>query len=266
MTDADALFAAYQEQLRGNVPDRLPAGMHAERDGPVVRTVGSRRGGLVAYRDLGGLEGARLDELIRRQVRVFARAANRSSGRRTRTTCRAISRTVCVPPGSCRSRRRRCSSRPSARSPASRLRRWASCCARSPTAHGLARIAALETHIWAAGSRAGSRRRSARGARSTRTRSAQSVAEARGELVCAAWLRVAQGTSFAQAARRRHADGVARPRGLPRARRVPRRPRGRAAAATTCRWMRSAASRPILERLGFSAIASTQPFRWTPSG
>ena len=68
--DAAALLAAYDE-LRGHVPD-VPPGVQAERDGPLVRTVGWSHGGMVEYRDLGGLEGAALDELIARQVQTFA--------------------------------------------------------------------------------------------------------------------------------------------------------------------------------------------------
>jgi len=37
-----------------------------------MRIVGAKHGGFIHYRDLGGLEGAELDELIARQVRVFA--------------------------------------------------------------------------------------------------------------------------------------------------------------------------------------------------
>src|SRR5581483_185042 len=70
--DAAELLAAYDSQLRGRLPDRLPPGEHAERDGPVVRFTGGAGGGWVLYRDLGGLEGEALDELIARQVRVFA--------------------------------------------------------------------------------------------------------------------------------------------------------------------------------------------------
>ena len=43
-----------------------------ERDGPVLRFFGFAGRGFVLYRDLGGLEGAALDDLIARQVRVFA--------------------------------------------------------------------------------------------------------------------------------------------------------------------------------------------------
>jgi GNAT superfamily N-acetyltransferase len=66
------LLAAYDAQLRGRVPEELPEGEVAERDGPVVRHYGGPGGqGWVVYRDLGGLEGDALDELIARQVDFF---------------------------------------------------------------------------------------------------------------------------------------------------------------------------------------------------
>ena len=46
--------------------------LRVERDGPVLRFIGWGDGGGIFYRDLGGLEGAELDELIARQIQVFA--------------------------------------------------------------------------------------------------------------------------------------------------------------------------------------------------
>jgi GNAT superfamily N-acetyltransferase len=68
--DVAGLLDAYDAQLRAHVPDRLPAGLQLERDGPLLRSIGEHRG-FVGYRDLGGLEGPELDELIARQVRIF---------------------------------------------------------------------------------------------------------------------------------------------------------------------------------------------------
>ncbi|MGW0436243.1 GNAT family N-acetyltransferase [Micromonospora sp. NPDC003197] len=75
MTDLDvsALRAAYDSQLRPEVPDPMPAGVTVERDGPLVRVIGQSSGGFLTYRDLGGLSGAELDELIVRQREIFAR-------------------------------------------------------------------------------------------------------------------------------------------------------------------------------------------------
>ena len=70
--DTTALLDAYDTQLRGQLTDQLPEGVHVERDGPLQRIVGAKHGGFIHYRELGGLEGNELDDLIERQVRVFA--------------------------------------------------------------------------------------------------------------------------------------------------------------------------------------------------
>jgi GNAT superfamily N-acetyltransferase len=70
--DVAALLSAYDAQLRVHVPDRLPEGVCLERDGPLMRMVGFAGRGMVGYRDLGGLDGRELDQLIARQVKIFA--------------------------------------------------------------------------------------------------------------------------------------------------------------------------------------------------
>ena len=77
MADVSDLLAAYDEQARARVPDPLPRGVTVERDGPLLRFFGIAGRGFVVYRDLGGLEGAELDELIARQVEVFAARSER---------------------------------------------------------------------------------------------------------------------------------------------------------------------------------------------
>ncbi|WFE44605.1 GNAT family N-acetyltransferase [Verrucosispora sp. WMMD1129] len=73
MTDLDAttLRAAYDTQLRPDLPDPVPDGVVVETDGPLFRVRGLDQRGMVTYRDLGGLAGVALDELIARQVAVF---------------------------------------------------------------------------------------------------------------------------------------------------------------------------------------------------
>src|SRR6478609_4190813 len=66
MPDVAELLAAYDAQVRDRIPDPLPRGVTVERDGPLVRFLGLAGRGLVVYRDLGGLEGGDLDELIAR--------------------------------------------------------------------------------------------------------------------------------------------------------------------------------------------------------
>jgi hypothetical protein len=67
-----ALRRAYDAQLRAHVHDRLPDRVRIQRDGPLLRTTGFGDRGMVEYRDLDGLDGGELDELIARQVRIFA--------------------------------------------------------------------------------------------------------------------------------------------------------------------------------------------------
>ena len=69
--DLAALLGAYDAQLRAHVHEPLPDSICAERDGPLLRTLGFGGRGMVEYRDLDGLDGAELDELIARQVRTF---------------------------------------------------------------------------------------------------------------------------------------------------------------------------------------------------
>jgi GNAT superfamily N-acetyltransferase len=70
--DLVALLSAYDAQLRAHVHDRLPDRVRVERDGPLLRVVGFGDRGMVEYRDLEGLDRGELDELIARQVRIFA--------------------------------------------------------------------------------------------------------------------------------------------------------------------------------------------------
>ncbi|WP_329108147.1 GNAT family N-acetyltransferase [Micromonospora sp. NBC_01699] len=74
MTDLDVftLRTAYDNQLRARVPDPMPAGATVERDGPLLRFLGLDHGGFLGYRDLDGLTGAALDDLINRQRDIFA--------------------------------------------------------------------------------------------------------------------------------------------------------------------------------------------------
>jgi GNAT superfamily N-acetyltransferase len=75
---APQLLAAYDAQLRARVPDPLPEGEVVERDGPVLRFHGGAGAqGWVLYRDLGGIDGDALDELIARQVEFFRRRGER---------------------------------------------------------------------------------------------------------------------------------------------------------------------------------------------
>src|SRR4051794_17973953 len=77
MLTREELLVAYDAQLRARVPDRLPAGVEVEHDGPLFRLLGLPSGGVVGYRDLAGLDGPELDALIARQVVAFAERGER---------------------------------------------------------------------------------------------------------------------------------------------------------------------------------------------
>jgi GNAT superfamily N-acetyltransferase len=74
--DPPALLAAYDTQLRGRIPEPLPAGWRIERDGPVVRHF-IENGGFVGYRSVADLASDELDALIARQRDIFAARGER---------------------------------------------------------------------------------------------------------------------------------------------------------------------------------------------
>jgi GNAT superfamily N-acetyltransferase len=69
--DAAELLAAYNHHVRLAEAAVLDPGIHAERDGPVVRLFGRHRGFISGPPHLG-VEGAELDALIARQREFFA--------------------------------------------------------------------------------------------------------------------------------------------------------------------------------------------------
>lgn len=60
---------AYTEQVRGQLHEG--GGRTCERSGPIVRTSGGNRPGFIGYKDLQGLEGDELDQLINEQRDFF---------------------------------------------------------------------------------------------------------------------------------------------------------------------------------------------------
>ena len=260
--EVTALLAAYDKQLRGQLSDQLPEGMHGERDGPLVRLVGAKHGGFVDYRDLGGLEGAEVDELIARQVRVFAErgehfewklhAHDRPADLAQRLRAAgfvpeavetvmiapvaAVAAEPCLPEGV---RLREVSDRAD-----------------------LDRIEVLEEAIW----------RDNRGWLADSLEAERTVdpdaltiviAEAGDAPVCAGWVRFARGTEFATL----WGGGTLpawRSRGIYRAIVAYR---ANLAVLRGFRYLQVDAmdnSRPILERLGFIAVTTTTPFIWSP--
>ena len=264
MSEADVaeLLAAYDTQLRGRSPDRLPQGVHVERDGPLLRFFGLSNRGFVGYRDLGGLEGADLDELIARQVRVFAeraepfewklhahdRPADLAQRLRAADFVPESVESVVIAPVAGVAGEPRLPEGVSLREVSDRS--------------DLDRIEAMEHTIW-------QRDRSwlAESLEAERTVDPDAltivIAEADDLVVCAGWVRFERGSDFATL----WGGGTLpawRGRGIYRAIVAYR---ANLAAQRGFRYLEVDAlneSRLILERLGFVAVTTTTPFVWSP--
>lgn len=240
----------------------MPAGVQAERDGPLLRLTGEPHGGFVDYRDLAGLEGAELDELIARQVHVFAerrerfewklhahdRPADLAERLRAAGFVPEDMETVVIAPVESVTDDPRLPEGVSLREVHERA--------------DLDRIALLMQAIW----------HEERGWLADSLEAERAidpdaitivVAEADNVLVCAAWVRFVRGTEFATL----WGGGTLpawRSRGIYRAIVAYR---ADLAAQRGFRYLQvdaSDESRPILERLGFVAVTTTTPFVWSP--
>lgn len=265
MPDESELLAAYDAQLRDYVPDRLPTGARAERDGPVLRLFGLGGRGFVVYRDLGGLEGADLDDLIARQVRVFAERGERFEWklhghdrppdlpRRLRAAgfVPEDEETVVIAPVD---------------EVAGPLRLPEGVSLREVTERSdFDRIAAVQPDIWQYDDEAPTWL--AESLESEKRADPHYltvvVAEADRAVVCAAWVRFEEGTDFVTL----WGGGTVpawRGRGIYRATVAYR---ASLAAGRGFRFIEvdaSSDSRPILERLGFVAVTTTTPYVWSP--
>ena len=263
MPDAAELLDAYDAQLRTHVPERLPAGVGFERDGPLLRwyRVGGR--GFVLYRDLGGLEGPALDELIARQVSVFA-------GRGERFEWKLHGHDL---PRDLPDRLRAQGFVPEEEETVviARVAEIASpphlpegVALREVTARrDLDRIGALEHAVWGGDYPEWLAHNLEAELEADPDGLAVVVAEAEGTVVCAAWIRFEQGTDFAT-----FWGGATLPewrrRGIYRATVAHR---AGLAAERGFRLLETDASddsRPILERLGFTPVTTTTPYVWSP--
>ncbi|MFC8846316.1 MULTISPECIES: GNAT family N-acetyltransferase [unclassified Micromonospora] len=265
MTDLDVmtLREAYDNQLKAWVPDPLPAGATVERDGPLVRILGLDHGGFLGYRDLGGLTGAALDELIARQVEFF-----RARGESVEWKLHGHDEPADLP-----DRLRAAGFVPEEREtvvigPVAPLAATLPVLPdgvrlREVTARAdLDRIVAMEEEVWG-----DSRGHLADGLEKEIAADPQSitvvVAEAGETVVSAGWVRYVAGTGFAtlwggstlEQWRRR---GVYRALVGYRARLAAQRGR------TLLQVDASEDSRPILERLGLVPITTTTPYVYTP--
>lgn len=265
VTDPDVadLRARYDAQLRTVVPDPLPKGLHVERDGPLLRFTGYGNGGGIGYRDLGGIQGAELDELIARQVRVFAergeafewklhghdRPADLSERLLAHGFVPEDLETVVIAPVANVAGEVSLPDQVSVREVSART--------------DLDRIGAMEDAIWR-DDRAGWLPDSLEAERGADPDAMTIVvAESADEFVCAGWVRFVSGTDFATL----WGGGTLpawRRRGIYHALVAHRANLAEARGFRFLQVDASADSRPILQRMGFVAVTTTTPYIWTP--
>jgi GNAT superfamily N-acetyltransferase len=257
------MLEAYDNELRGRLPTVLPAGAEAAVDGPLVRITGFAGGGFVGYRDLGGLDGAELDALIARQIEVFA-------GRGESFEWKLHGHDL---PADLADRLRAAGFVPHETETVV-IARIADVAAPAVLPEGVQlrevtgradfeRIAAMEDAVWGEPGGHGWLADMLEGERVADPESLSVfVAEAGEEIVCAAWIRFEQGTSFATL----WGGGTLqawRGRGIYRATVAHRAQVARERGYTYLEVDASDDSRPILERLGFVAVTTTTPYVWS---
>jgi len=260
VTETEALLAAYDEQMRGVVPNP-PAGVTHTQDGPVVRVTGEFRG-FVSTPPYLGVEGEELDRLIARQRDFFA-----TRGEAVEWKTRGHDR-----PADLTERLRAAGFVPEEQETVL-VGRAEALATDSPAPEGVViravtapedmrRIAAMESTVWDQDwSWLGDdliARTSA-----TPDQYLVLVAEAAGEVVSAAWLALRPGTEFAGLW---GGSTLAewRGRGIYRALVATR---ARHAVERGVRYLQVDASddsAPILARLGMHAVTTTTPYVWTP--
>ncbi|MFI5606769.1 GNAT family N-acetyltransferase [Amycolatopsis sp. NPDC051903] len=253
----DTLLAAYDAEVRAAELTTAEPGTRLERDGPVARISGARRGFVVGEPDLG-VTGQELAALIERQVRFFA-ARGEEFEWKTRAYDRPAelpdcllaagfapeeTETVLIAPVDAVTASAPPSAAVTVREAAGR--------------DDLRRIAELSAAVFGTDAGAVARELLARAAEDDGT-TTHVVAEAGERLVSAARLELVRGTTFAGLW-----GGATRPewrgRGLYRALVAHR---VAAAKARGVRYLQVDAlppSRPILERLGFTAVTTTTPY------
>jgi len=260
--DSGDLLALYDEQVRPAETANLPPGAHAEQDGPVVRVVGHRRRGFVnGSRDLG-LTGAGLDALIARQRDFFA-----ARGEAVEWKTRGHDLPADLP-------RRLAAAGFVPEQPETVLIGEAAELARTTSSPAgvtvrqtsedvdMHRVAEMMSEVWG-DDRAWLAAELIDRVRADPGRIAVVVAEAAGRVVSSARLEFEPGTQFAGLW---GGSTLAqwRGRGIYRALVALR---ARLAAARGTRYLSVDAtedSRPILRRLGLTAVTTTTPYVWTP--
>ncbi len=265
MPDPSELLAAYDAQVRDRLPDPLPRGVTVERDGPLVRFLGLAGRGFVVYRDLGGLEGGDLDELIARQVRVFA-----ERGERFEWKLHGHDRPWDLP------QRLRAAGFVPEDTETIVIARVSDVAGEAQLPEGVSlrqvtsrtdfeRIAALEQVVWGEEDQRSWLVEMLESERAVDPHALTIVvAEAATTVVCAAWIRFERGTEFATLW-----GGATLPewrrRGIYRAVVAYRSTLAARLGFGYLETDASDESRPILERLGFTAVTTTTPYVWSPA-
>jgi GNAT superfamily N-acetyltransferase len=255
--DAATLLAAYDEHLRPSEVTNLEEGAWTEADGPIVRIVGKRRGFISSPRDLG-VGGAELDALIVRQRDFFAARGDSVEWKTRSHDLPADIPERLLAAGFQPEDEETVVISPAAEQAAEPVLP-AGVQIRQTTADAdMRRIAEMETEVWGEdltwlGENLIARKRHL----------AVFVAEADGQVVSAAWLAFKYGTEFGGLW---GGSTLAAWRGQGIYRALVRR-RAQLAVEKGIQYLQVDASddsRPILERLGFTAVTKTTPYVWSP--
>jgi GNAT superfamily N-acetyltransferase len=265
MTLADDLLDAYQTQLRTHVHDPRPEGVDVEWDGPVQRTTGLGSQGWVLYRDLGGLDGEALDELIARQVAFFADRGERFEWKLHGHDLPADLPERLLAAGFVPEEQETVVIAPIAGLAAEPALPEGVTIRAVAEREDLNRIAELEAAVYGRSPDYAWMEELA-AERDADPEGLRIFAAAAGDaFVSAAWVRFPSGTEFAT-----YWGGATHPewrgRGIYRALVAHR---ARLAAERGCRYVQVDASddsNPILQRLGFVPVTTTTPYVWSPGG
>lgn len=256
------MLAAYDAQVRTAIPTTLPAGETIDWDGPLLRWSGGRRG-FVGYRDLAGLQGDGLQDLIARTVGHF-RALGEAFEWKTHAHDDPADLTDRLLAAGFVPEERETVLIGMAQLMATEPVLPVGVTLRKVTAlDDLRRIEAMEAEVWDERDRSGLADDLAGRIAAAPEEITVLVAEAGDDVVSAAWLVPNPGTTFAGLW-----GGATlaawRGRGIYRAL-VARRAQLAVARGTEFLQVdASEDSRPILERLGFTAVTTTTPYVWTP--
>ncbi|TFC89566.1 GNAT family N-acetyltransferase [Cryobacterium sp. TMT3-29-2] len=262
MTNRDVLLAAYDAQLRCAVPGVLPAGIRYDVQGSVLRISGRHRGFVETTRDVG-VTGAALDALIAEHRDFFAA---RSEGVEWKTRGHDLPADLTerlLAAGFAPEERETVVVAETGRLNAEPVLPVGVTIRQVGTRADFERIAALQTEVWDE-DHAWLATELETSVCDTPDDVLVFVAEAGGQIVSSCRLELTPGTDFAGLWGGSTLSEW-RGRGIYRALVAHR---ARLAQDRGVRYLQvdaSAASEPILLRLGFQAITTTTPYVWTPA-